>query len=186
VAARAQLALAKQPASSADLAKAQAAVDGAAQQLALARQPYTQQELDVATATVDQARAALLAAQVARDEATLRSPIDGLVSQKLLSVGALAAPTTPIVTLVDPRVDVVVDVHGSQASSLHVGDAATITADALAGTTIPGKVTMVAPATDARTRTVAVKVTPDSTDSGLTDGMLAQVRLAAPPATAQK
>lgn len=178
VAARAQLALAKQPASSADLAKAQAAVDVAAQQLALARQPYTVQDLNAATAAVAQARAALGAAQTARDEATVKAPIDGMVSEKLLSVGALAAPTTPIVTLVDRRVEVVVDVVGAEASSLHLGDPATITADALAGTTIPGKVTSIAPATDLRTRTVAVKVTPDSTDLGLTDGMLAQVQLA--------
>ena len=44
-------------------------------------------------------------------------------------------------------------------------------------TSIPGKVTTIAPSTDPRTRTVAVKVTPDLTDSGLTDGMLAQVQL---------
>jgi HlyD family secretion protein len=177
MAARAQLALAKQPASSADLAKAQAAVDVAAQQLALAREPYTVQDLNAATAAVAQARAVLGAAQVARDEATVKAPIDGVVSEKLLSLGALAAPTTPIVTLVDPRVEVVVDVAGAEASSLHRGDPATITADALTGTSIPGNVTTIAPATDPRTRTVAVKVTPDSTDSGLTDGMLAQVQL---------
>jgi HlyD family secretion protein len=178
VAARAQLALAKQPASSADLAKAQAAVDVATQQLTLARQPYTQQDLDAATAAVAQARAALGAAQTTRDEATVKAPIDGVVSEKFQSVGALAAPTMPIVTLVDPRVEVVVDVDGVAASSLHRGAPVRITADALTGTSIPGKVTTIAPSTDPRTRTVAVKVTPDSTDSGLTDGMLAEVQLA--------
>lgn len=175
--ARAGVDLAKQPASSADLAKAQSAVDIANQQLKLAEQPYTTEDQDAAKAALQQAQAALDAAKVARDQATIAAPIDGVIAQKLLSVGSMAAPTTPIAVLIDPNVDVVLAVDPAQANTLHVGDAATITADALPGKTIPGKVETIAPSTDPQTHTVQVKVAPDDQAVGLTDGTIAQVRL---------
>jgi RND family efflux transporter MFP subunit len=89
----------------------------------------------------------------------------------------VAAPTTPIVELIDPAVDVVVDADSTQAAALHVGDAATITADALPGKSIPGKVSSIAPSVDPRARTIQLKVEPSTGDSGLKDGMLAQVSL---------
>jgi HlyD family secretion protein len=176
-AAQAQLDLAKAPYSSADLAKAQAAVDVADQQLKLAEAPYTQQDTDAAKAALEQAQAALSVTQVARDQAIITSPIDGVVAQKLTTLGSVASPATPIVVLIDPGVDVLVNADATQASALHAGDAATITSDALPGKAILGKVTSIAPAVDPQARTIQVKVTPDSQDSGLKDGMLAQVTL---------
>jgi HlyD family secretion protein len=175
--AAAQVQLAEQPASSADLAKAQSAVDVAAQQLKLAQQPYTTQDKDAAQAALQQAQAALQAAKVADADAIVTAPFDGVISQKLLAVGAMAAPTTPIAVLIDPNVDVVLGVDPAQASALHIGDAATITADALPGKTIPGKVATIAPSADPQTRTVQVKVAPNDQSAGLVDGTIAQVRL---------
>ncbi len=176
-AAQAQLALAKLPYTSADLAKAQAAVDVAAQQLKLAQQPYTKEDLEAAQAAVQQANAALDAATVARDDAIIKAPIDGVVAQKLLSVGALAAPTTPIVTLIDPAVDVIVNVDARYASDVRLGQVATITSDDLPGKSITGKVSNIAPDVDQQTRTFEVKITPSQADSGLKDGMLVKVSL---------
>lgn len=176
--ARAQLALAKSPYSSADLAKAEAAVEVADQQLKLAEEPFTKQDEDAAKAAVQQAEAALEVATVARDAAIIKAPIDGVVSQKLLSVGSMAAPTTPIVTLIDPQVDVVVNVDVKYADDIHTDQPATIVADALPGRSIAGKVTTIAPAIDPQTRTLQVKVTPTDQKSGLKDGMLVQVSLA--------
>ncbi len=176
--AKAQLALARSPYSSADLAKAEAAVEVADQQLKLAEKPYTKEDEDAAKAAVQQAEAALEAATVARDEAIIKSPIDGVVAQKPLSVGSMASPSTPILTLIDPRVDVVVNVDAKYASDIRAGQAATIVADALPGRSIAGKVATIAPAIDPQTRTLQVKVTPTDQDSGLKDGMLVQVSLA--------
>lgn len=175
--AQAAVNLAKQPASTADLAKAQSAVDIAAQQLKLAEQPYTDQDVNAATAALQQAQAALTAAKVTRDQAIVTAPFDGVIASKLLSVGAMAAPTTPIAVLIDPNVDVVLNVDPAQAASLHPGDAATITSDALAGRSMPAKVDTVAPSTDPQTHTVEVKIAPKDQTSGLTDGTIAQVRL---------
>lgn len=173
--AQAQLELAKSPFSSADLAKAQAAVDIAEQQVKLAQTPYTKQDEDAAKAAVDQADAALSLAKVARDQAIVTAPIDGVVAQKLLNVGSVAAPTTPIVVLIDPSIDVVVNADAAQSNALKVGDAATITADAIPGKTIPAKITLIAPVVDPQARSVQIKIMPTGPESGLKDGMLAQV-----------
>jgi len=175
--AQAQLKLAQSPYTSADLAKAQAAVDVAQQQLKLTEQPFTSQDVDAAKAGVQQAEAALSLAKVGRDQTTVVAPIDGIVSQKLENVGALASPATPIVVLVSPAVEVDVAIDSVSTSDLKLGQSATITADALPGKTIPGKVTSIAPTVDPKTHTVLVKVTPNSTDSGLKDGMLVRVSL---------
>lgn len=175
--AQAAVDLARQPASSADLARAASAVEIATQQLRLAEHPFTASDEDAAKAAVEQARAALNAAKVARDQAILTAPISGVVSRKLLSVGAMAAPTSPIVVLLDPQVEIVLAVDPAQAAALHLGDPATITSDALPGKTFPGKVDAIAPSADPKTHTVEVKVAPNDPSPGLADGINARARL---------
>lgn len=176
-AARAQVNLAKTPFSTADLAKAQAAVAVAEQQVKLAKAPFTRQDLDAAKAAVQQAEAAVALAKVAQDQAIVRAPIDGVISQKLLAVGALAQPATPIAVLVDPAVEVAVDLDAANLGGIQVGQAATITADSLTGQTINAKVSSIAPTIDPRTRAIRVKLTPTEVDSGLRDGLLVKVTL---------
>lgn len=174
-ASQAQLDLAKSPYSSADLAGAQAAVDVAQQQLKLAENPYTKQDKDAANAAVQQAEAALQMATVQQSDAIIKAPINGVVAQRFVSVGAMASPQSPIVSLIDPRVDVVVNVDQNHAASIKKGDPATITADALPGVSIPADVTTVAPALDPTTRTLQIKVTPKQQNPALKDGLLARV-----------
>lgn len=176
-AANAQLGLAKSPYSTADLAKAQAAVEVASQQVKLAQTPFTSQDVDAASAAVEQAQAALTSANVARDQAIVKAPIDAIVAQKLLTVGSLAGPATPIAILIDPNVDIVVEADATQVNALKAGDQATITSDALPGKSIPGKITSISPIVDARARTAEVMISPATNDSGFKDGMLAQVSL---------
>jgi RND family efflux transporter MFP subunit len=176
-AARAQLDLARSPFSTADLARAQAAVDVADQQLKLAETPFTRPDEDAAKAAVEQAQASLTAAGVARDQTIVKAPIDAVVAQKLLVVGSVAGPTTPIAVLIDPNVDVVVEAEATQANLLKNGDAATITSDALPGKSIPGSITSISPIVDPRARTIEVRIAPITNDSALKDGMLAQVSL---------
>ena len=176
-AAQAQLDLAKSPYTAADLAKVQTGVEVATQQLKLAQTPFTSQDLDAASAAVQQAQAALDSAQVVRDQTIVKAPIDAIVAQKLLTVGAFAGPATPIVLLIDRNVNVVVEADASQVTALKVGDQATITSDALPGKSISGKITTISPIVDARARTAEITITPSAPDSGFRDGMLAQVSL---------
>jgi HlyD family secretion protein len=176
-AAKAQLDLTKLPYSTADLAKAQSAVEVATQQVKLAQAPYTSQDIDVATAAVEQAQAALTSANVARDQAIVKAPIDAIVAQKLLTVGSIAGPTTPIALLIDPNVDIIVEADATQVNTLKVGDPATITSDALPGKSVPGKITTISPIVDAKARTAEITIAPAADGSGFKDGMLAQVSL---------
>ena len=175
VASQAQLDLAKTPYTSADLATAKAAVDVAQQQLKLAKDPYTQQDTEAASAAVQQAQAALEMAQVTRADAIIKSPINGIVTQRFLTVGNMASPQSPIVALIDPNVDVSVNVDQNHIANLRNGESATITADALPGTVITGTISAISPAIDPQTGTFQVKITPKNQDAGLKDGMLAQV-----------
>jgi len=175
VASQAQLDLTKAPYTSADLATAQAAVDVAQQQLKLAKDPFTQQDSEAATAAVQQAQAALEMAQATRDDSIIKAPISGVVAQRFLTIGNMASPQSPIVSLIDPNVDVAVNVDENHIDSLRSGEPATIFADALPGAVISGTISTISPAIDPQTRTFQVKITPKNQDAGLKDGMLARV-----------
>jgi HlyD family secretion protein len=173
-----QLALAKTPYSAHDIAQAESAVAVAEQQLALAQQPYTTGDLNAAKAAVEQAQAALDLAKIQVQKATIVAPLDARVSQKLLSEGAMAGPTTPIVTLVAKEAEVVVNVEEARLGSLRLGQAATITAAALPGEKLGGQVVAIAPAVDQKTHSVAVRLKTDVAGK-LLEGMSVQVNLLA-------
>jgi RND family efflux transporter MFP subunit len=59
-------------------------------------------DLKTAQAALDAARAGSTQAATARGHAELRAPIDGVVSQRLMEPGELAAPGKPVLTLHDP------------------------------------------------------------------------------------
>lgn len=59
-------------------------------------------DLKAAQAALEVARAGSTQAVTARSFAELRAPIDGVVSQRLMELGELAAPGKPVLTLHDP------------------------------------------------------------------------------------
>ena len=63
---------------------------------------------------VDQAQAALDQAQLGVRETQVTAPVDGVVFDRQASPGALVGPTSPIVTLIPPQLDVVVNVDEAQ------------------------------------------------------------------------
>ncbi|MHB1415045.1 MAG: efflux RND transporter periplasmic adaptor subunit [Chloroflexota bacterium] len=177
-AARQQVEIAKQPFTSHEIGQAQAGVLAAQEQLALAAKPFTTNDLNAARAAVEQARTAVDLAQLQLQKATVTAPVDGVVAQRLSAEGAMAAPSTPIVTLVARDVEVSVNVDEAKLRYLQVGQAATLSVAAYPGETFDAEVTAIAPAFDPRSRTVAVKIRPQRT-SKLLDGMFAQVSITA-------
>jgi RND family efflux transporter MFP subunit len=175
-AAQQELELAKKPVNDHDLAQAQAAADAAAKAAELAKQPFTANDRKAAQAGVDQAKAALEAARLLLKDATITAPLDGSISQKYLSQGAMAAPSTPIVGVISSEVEVVVNVEEGRLSQVEVGQPAVITVAAYPGDEFPAKVASRAPSLDPRSRTLAVRVAPDA-NAKLLDGMFAQVRI---------
>ena len=175
--ARRQLDLAKQPVLTSDIAAAQAQAEAAAQAAALARSPFTANDRKAAQAGVDQAKAAVDATRLQLKDATITAPFDGAISQRFLSVGALAAPSTPIVSLVSSDVEVVISVEESRLRRVEVGLPATLIVAAFPGEEFAAKVTAIAPSVDPRSRTLAVRVQPEGSGR-LIDGMFARVKLA--------
>ncbi|MBI2941066.1 MAG: efflux RND transporter periplasmic adaptor subunit [Chloroflexi bacterium] len=176
-AAEQQLALARNPITSHDLAQAEAAVAAAEQQHQLAQKPFTDEDLRAASAGLDQAKAGLELARLQRKEATITAPIDGIVTERHLSVGATAAPTTPIVTLVGREVKVTTSVEESRLGDIQVGQPATLLVAAYPGQPFAAKVKSIAPVVESRSRTIAIDLAPDDPRSQLKPGMFVQVQL---------
>jgi RND family efflux transporter MFP subunit len=175
--AREGLALAEKPFTDRDIAQARNAVTIAQQQYSLAADPYTRYDLELAYASVLQAEAALEMVAVALSESVVRSPMDGVVSERMQSLGALVGPTTPLVSIISSDVELTLGVEESQLGRVREGQAADISVAAYPGVVFPAKVAIISPAADPRSRTFQVRVRPAQADSRLKPGMFAQVRI---------
>jgi RND family efflux transporter MFP subunit len=105
------------------------------------------------------------------------APFAGVVSAKLLSEGALASPTTAVVTLVTDEVEVVVNVEEARIGQVVQGRPAVLTVSAYPGEEFPAVVAVVAPTADQRSRTFQAKIVPSNPGGKLREGMFAQVRI---------
>ncbi len=116
-------------------------------------------------------------AQLAYSE--IRSPIDGVVTDRPLYRGEMATPGTPLITVMNLS-QVVARAHipASDATGLKIGDPAEISASGLSKP-VPGKVTVVSPALDPNSTTVQVWVEAVNPDDELKPGLTANVILIA-------
>jgi RND family efflux transporter MFP subunit len=175
--------LAQAPYTNQDVAQAQAALAAAKDQAQLTATPYTDLDVKAAQVTVEQAQAALQLAQTNLSEATVRAPFAGIVNARLLSVGALATPSTPIVTLQSPNLQVQFSIEESRVANIKVGQSVSLTSGAFPGKLFPGQVSSIYPSADPKTHTFTVVVNAQN-NSGLQAGMFVglQVVVASNPA----
>lgn len=159
-------------------------IAGAYAQLASARAQLQRLEdgpeeaqVEAAEAQVRQAETALYLAQLQLDKATVRTPIDGIVAQVNLAVGAMALPGSPALRLLSPTVKIVIPVEESRMAQLRIGQAARIQVNAYPGQFFEGQLVAIAPQLDPATRTVRVTVRPNDDVTQLTPGMFATVEL---------
>ncbi len=90
-------------------------------------------EVDQAAATLAEARVAAVTAARARELATLRAPIAGVVTRLDAVLGQAVDASRPIVEVADPgAVDVVLSLAPREAARVHVGDPVTLTGGAAA------------------------------------------------------
>lgn len=174
--ARQQVEMARRPFTQHEVVQAEAAVRAAEQQLALAVAPFTAEELNAARAALDQAQASVDLAELQLKKTRIIAPIDAVVAQRMVHEGAMLGAGSPVAALVSRDTEVVVNVDEARIGQLQLGQAATITVSAYPGRRFPGEVAAIAPAVEARGRTVAVKVRPRAGE-GLMDGMFAQVSI---------
>jgi RND family efflux transporter MFP subunit len=175
--ARLQLQKAQQPYTSFDLGQQAQAVAQAQAMLDKASHPYTDQDLAAAQAAVDQANAQVAQASLALRETTVLAPVDGRVQDRLQAPGALVSPSTPIVTLVPPQVELAVSADETQVGRLAEGQTVEINASAYPDRSIKGSVKSVPPSVDSRTRTAEVRIQPVDQEGVLRAGMSATVSI---------
>jgi HlyD family secretion protein len=101
------------------------------------------EEIEAARARVASVDAQLATLEKARADAVVRSPIEGIVTEKLLEQGEMVAPRTPIAVVTDlDHAWGNVFVDEPQMPRLRLGQAATVFTDA-GGSGIPGKISFI-------------------------------------------
>ncbi len=137
-------------------------------------------QVAAAEAQVHAAEYALYLAQLQVSKATVKAPIDGIVSKVQTAAGSLAGPGAPLLTLLSQDVRVTIPVEEARLSQLAIGQPARISVAAYPGRTFAGAVAIVAPELDPATRTVQVTIRPTDDEGLLAPGMSATVELLAP------
>ncbi|MEO8726389.1 MAG: efflux RND transporter periplasmic adaptor subunit [Acidobacteriaceae bacterium] len=109
----------------------------------------------------------------------IRSPIDGVVTERLPYTGETPAAGTPLLTIMDTDV-IIAKAHMPQASAqqLKVGDPATLTVSGI-DHPVAGKVTLVSPALDPNSTTVEVWMAVPNKDHQLKPGSATTVDVVA-------
>ena len=138
-----------------------------------------QQELKSAAGQLESAKGKYLGAEAQLNYSEIRSPINGVVTERPLYAGEMAPAGTPLLTVMDTS-SVVARAHIPQeeAALLKLSDKATIT---VAGEENPieGKVTVVSPALDPNSTTVEVWVQARNPKGRLRPGTTARISMLA-------
>jgi HlyD family secretion protein len=151
-------ALARKLVDDAAVAAAQAAAQLATAQehLRTLESAGTQTQIDSARAQVDAAQGQYRSAEAQVAYSEVHSPANGIVADRPLYPGDLAASGTPLMVIVDiSRLVARVNIPVNEAPSVKLGQAATITLNA-GGQEYQGKVTVVSPAADPNAATIQV------------------------------
>lgn len=109
---------------------------------------------------------------------TIRAPLSGILESRLVEVGAMVSPGTPVARLVDVNtVKVRGGVPERYASDIEKGSPAVIRFDLLGGREFAGRIDFVGATVDPRDRTVPVEVVVRNPDGAIKPGMVATVSI---------
>jgi multidrug efflux pump subunit AcrA (membrane-fusion protein) len=138
----------------------------------------TESMLAAASSRVEQARAAVDSASVSKKDAKVYSPYNGTITAKMISVGDLASPGTPFLTIEKEDAfcaDLVLPERHIQAVKLD--DEVKVSIPALLGTVdLTGIIGRIVPTADIKSRSFLVKVALSDNDN-LRSGMFARVAI---------
>jgi RND family efflux transporter MFP subunit len=139
----------------------------------------TTAQRELSKANVAQAEASLRRAREVQRDATLRSPISGVVVERNFDAGSLVGPgDKPVIAVADNRVlKLEAGVSELEAGRLKAGMPATITVTALPGRTFEGRIVALAPEIDLKNRHFRLDVRVANADGSLLGGMYAVARV---------
>jgi multidrug resistance efflux pump len=152
------------------LVAAQAAYDAAAKHLELVRSVSREAALKSAQGQLTSAEGRYKGAEAQVNYSEIRSPIDGVVTDRPLFAGETAAAGAPLLTIMDTS-SLLAKTHLAQSLVQHmkVGNAGSVTVPGVAEP-IAGKVTLISPALDPGSTTVEVWLKIDNKDGRLKVG----------------
>lgn len=140
---------------------------------AIPRQQWEQVKLRLTQARVgvDLARSQLA-------NASITTPIAGIVTARHVNPGEMASPGVPLLTVMDSDLIYVTgNLAENQVALVKPGQEAQVTFDAFPGRSYPARVRRVNPAADARTRSFPVEVEVPNKDGGILPGMFAKLTI---------
>ena len=140
----------------AQLVQSQAAYDIANQHLDSVQSVSNKAALEAAQGNLESAKGKYMGAQAELSYTEIRSPIDGVVTDRPLFEGETAAAGTPVITVMDTSALLAkLHIWQMQAQQLMVGGAATLTVPGVEGP-VAAKVSLISPALDPGSTTVEV------------------------------
>ena len=156
---------------------AKAQLDGAKEHLRALNSVSKEDQIATARAQVEAAKAQQNSAEAQLSYAEIHSPRAGVVADRPIYEGEMAVPGTPLLTVMDiSRVVARINIPQNQGAGVKVGQAAeVIPVDG--GDTVPGKVTVVSPATDANSTTLQVWVQAENPGERLKPGASVHVKV---------
>ncbi len=117
-------------------------------------------------------------AKQALDKSTIRSPLTGIVSERLIEPGQAVTPGTRLFSLVDlAEMELVANVPIGEIGSIHVGQSIELQVSGI-GAPVTGKVERIAPTADPSTRMIPIYIHIPNPGFELKGGMLVQGRIA--------
>jgi HlyD family secretion protein len=160
-------------------AQAKAQFDTAQEHLQALEGVGRQEQIATAAAQVAAAKGHYENAQAQVSYAEIRSPINGVITDRPLYAGEMATTGAPLLTVMDvSKVVARVNIAQDQAKNIKVGADATLTPTD-GGELVTAKVTIVSPATDANSTTVQVWVQADNPGERLRAGESVHVSIVA-------
>jgi RND family efflux transporter MFP subunit len=151
----------------------------------LSGKAITPQQLDAAeggaasgAAALEQAKAGLRAAKRNLRETQVRCPFGGNVAQKMVELGQMVGPQTPLARLVDTdRLELEIAVTAAELSRIEIGIPVDLDDPEQPGRASRGTVSRLGVAADEMTRTFPVEVEVDGAAEGLRAGQVVRASL---------
>ncbi len=157
------------------MVQAQSALDTAQRHLTSLQTVARPEQVKGGRAAVDAAKARYQGAEAQLSYAEVRSPINGVISDRPLSAGEIANSGAALISVVDiSQVVARANIPIKDAALIRVGKTATISGP---GGEVTGKVTVVSPAVDPSTTTVEVWVQALNPGERLKPGLTVQVAI---------
>lgn len=124
------------------------------------------------------ARATLAQSQARYNDAFIKSPISGVVTEKNINAGELAGSSAPLITVVSlDGIVVQTNVNEDQVNMLKDGQQVDVNISAVSENPFKGTITSISPAASEDNKVFSVRIQLENKDHSLKPGMFAEVML---------